>query len=319
MKKEKSLKNCFVVAPATVDITPLRKLLESRGIKVRDMLSVPISKVSISKTIEKEIHSSDFLCAVIPSKAPPSIFYEVGLARGARKPIFLIFEEKGVMPSDLQDVVYVRTSIKGQKVIEFALDQFLSRYPQRPKYTRRRIKYTKYAKKRPKYTYRGIRYAKKRLDITSLQQQLRHLSKEAYEVEMESFVARLFEHFNDVVAVRKDPSYVSKGVDMALWIDTLESSLGNPVLVEVKSGKLSDSMLINAENQLRGYLEQTNASVALLIYFDHERRRFKPLTIRWPLVIWLELRNLLSMLSRHSLADVIVTQRNRMVHSPDKG
>lgn len=82
--KKINLKSCFIIAPATVDISSLIRLLESRRIKVGSNINNSFYNI-FSKFIENEIYNSDFVIVVLSSKASYNVFYEIGLARGAKK------------------------------------------------------------------------------------------------------------------------------------------------------------------------------------------------------------------------------------------
>jgi hypothetical protein len=295
MKKEKSFKSCYVIAPFSKDTYDLIDLLKRHGIQTNGILSFSDSDISLSNTIEEGIRKVDFVCAFIPPKASPTIFYEVGIARGAKKPIFMIIEEKSLPDMYLHDMVYVRASIKDQNAIEFALDQFLAKYRQISK----RIPLNKEVRS-------------EKLEIKPFQDSLELISKENNPFEIESFVADLFKYLKDVTIVERQE--LDKGIDMALWVDNLEPYFGNPILVEVKSRVRSKSLLMKAEDQLRNYLEKTNASLGLLIYLGNDIKKMKNQKIRQPLVIWLELHELVSMLSKNSLAEIIMAKRNEMIH-----
>jgi hypothetical protein len=343
--KKTSLKSCFIIAPATVNISSLIRLLEIRGIKVGNSINDSFYNI-FSKFIENEIYNSDFVLVVLSSKSSYNVFYEIGLARGAKKPAFAIIEEKEIIFPDLQDIFYIRASIENQEAIEFALDQFLLQYQQH-KYDYNTVRKKseiehkeskiidelvecEIAPKESKIEYieSGQSYSKnfipflkvepkKKLDTELYQKLLESIDRGSnrFGVEIESFVARLFENLSDITIVKKEPIYADRGADISLWIESPHSNISNPVLVQVKSGRLSDSILKTSENQLSQYLKKTNAPIGLLIYFDFEKRNFQQPSIETPLVIWLELSSLVSMLSQHSLAQIIVTQRNLIMHS----
>jgi GTP cyclohydrolase II len=105
-----------------------------------------------------------------------------------------------------------------------------------------------------------------------------------------------------------------KGVDMALWIDSLESSLGNPILVEIKMSCLTEDQLKIAEDQLRRYLTTTNSRSGLLLYLDREKKRFRRATLGMPLIIRLDIRDLINELRTKTLSRVLLSERNAMVH-----
>lgn len=294
MNRKKSFKNCFIISPFNVDLKTLRELLETRNIRVKDSLNIPTSKISYPMAIEKEIRNSDFVCAIISYDLPPNIFFEIGLAKGAEKPIFLILEGKNDIPLDLKDMFYVKAFPKDKEAIAFSLDQFLAKYRKIPK--------SAY------YEKKGIKSKNK--SNYSIQQNL-DLINNSHEIEM--FLENLFMNLDDVRIVTKQ-SYDDNRIDIALWVDKLESNLGNPVIIETKLGNLSKHSLKLAEIQLREYLKKTNASTGLLIYLDLENRRFKPSEFKFPFIIWLELHDLVRELNELSLADIIVKQRNKLLH-----
>jgi len=299
MKRKDTFRKCFIVAPYNVNPGPIRRLLEERNIEVHEPFDVPeVFGLSIASSIQKQIDSSDFVIAVISLKKPnPNVFYELGLARGLGKPTFLIITEEGAFPADLRDMVYVKASLNDSDPISFALDQFLSKYEYRP---------TKFV---PIFRER----AKTKLNVEPLKRKLEILAKRGTEKELEFFIVELLK-LKGIIHTQYQ-GVEGKGADMALWADSLESSLGNPILVEVKMGRLSGTLLLKAEEQLRTYLKMTNARAGLLIYLDRSGRRFKQARFKWPLVIRFDARDFLSELSKQSLANVLLSERNRIVHT----
>ena len=236
------------------------------------------------------------MVAVITLKTPNSnIFYEVGLARGLGKPVFLIIQDEGTLPIYLKDMVYVKASVKDLEPIAFNLDQFLLQYGKQKKTRVTRLK-------RPK-AMPNIEYLKKDLG---------KLTKQGTEIEFLSLVTNLLKSEN--VILNLSHGIEEKGADLSLWIDSLELSLGNPLLVDLKIGDLSESILEKTEEQLRHFLEKTNARVGLLIYFDRKNHHFNRSKFMEPLVIRFEIRNLIEELTKSPIDRVIISERNRIVH-----
>lgn len=290
MKKKKSFKSCYLIAPFR-KTKKLIELLQKHEIKTNDELIFSDSTWSLSNNIEEGIRKADFVCAYIPSKPNNNIFFEMGIARGLKKPIFLIIEEKENLDIYLQDMVYVIASIEDENAIEFALDQFLNNYRQTFQHLR------------------SDKVAKEKFDTESFKHKLKMVKSST---ELECFLVELFENLDGVTVAKKD-KYANKGIDMALWVDKLEYNLGNPVLVELKN-YFSFSMLSNAENQLRQYLNKTNSNLGLLIYVNKDICEIKKPKIKKPMVIWLELHDLVQKLSESSLAEIIINERNEMLH-----
>lgn len=295
MKKEKRFKNCYLIAPLSNENKQLVELLKRHEIHVNEDLYSTNSILSLSNKIEEGIRNADFVCAFLPSKASSNLFYEIGIARGLKKPIFLIIEDKNTLNMYLQDMVYVIASIKDINAIEFALDQFLNKYRQNKHFS---IK----------------DFNRKKLGFNYSNRELQRLDNE---MELDNFLVNLFKNLNGVTVVKKD-KYENKGIDMALWVDGLDAVIGNPILVELKK-VLSNSSLLEAEQQLETYLEKTNSNLGLLIYVKDGANGFEQPLLKKSMVIWLEIHDLMDKLIEHSLAEIIITKRNEMVHLTNEG
>ena len=296
MRRKTTLKSCFIIAPIEVNIEPIRALLADRSIQVNDALSLPPGRGSIVNTIELAIRKADFVCGIISTETSPNVLFEIGLAYGARKPLFLIVDKKADLPANLRDFFCVRASPLDIDAIQFNIDSFLE-YPTKPTSTKYR-------------TSTGPEFSAIYRDDEL--ESLRRLEASESGLALEAFIADLLKKANMVVV--DESHYPDRGADIAIWLDDIESSLGNPVLVEVKAGQLSDQRLRSAESQLRHYLTQTNAKVGLLVYLDTDGRRFPKLSLEWPLVIRLDARDLVDLLSKNELAPALIAERNKAVH-----
>lgn len=322
---QKKLKSCFIVAPTNLNIDPLRNLLKNRQINVLDISNIELSKINFTLSIEKVIRKADFICVIITKQYMPNIFYEFGLARGAKKPIFLIYEDEQLPISNFFNITYVRASINDTEAISINLDIFLSNYRKRSEYYypgkkyQKKLNFIKSNQERSLFFYPSKEYVKKLKDISSIQKELEILRSNGYEKDLEDFMEKIFKQFDDVIVVKKKSYSKEEAADFSLWIDGLESIIGNPVLVEIKMGNITKSNLIKTENQIRDYLIKIKAPLGLIIYLDRRKKHFKNPKIKYPLVIWFELHNLISSLSTNSLTKVIANQRNKLIHSINEG
>ena len=63
-------------------------MLRRKGIQAKDAFSLAYPD-AIVPSVEREIRNSDFMVAILSSKHSSSnVYYEIGFARGLRKPIF---------------------------------------------------------------------------------------------------------------------------------------------------------------------------------------------------------------------------------------
>jgi hypothetical protein len=305
MDKKTVLKSCFIAAQTNVDIAPLLSVLGDHGILMRYALSLLPGTGTILGRIDSAIRDADFVCAVISPQISPNVLFEIGLAYGARKPLFLIVDKEADLPDALKDIFYVRASPSDVEAIGFNLDHFLKHS------TRRIVQRRQKAPEEPvKLPYipgsslRGMLRAK----VESLQR----LEGSERALALESIVADLLREASPVVA--RETHGADSGADIAVWLDGIESSFENPILVEVKSGPLSEQHLEQAELQLQHYLTQTNAGAGLVVYSDPTGRRFPASPMAWPLVIRFDVRDFADTIFKGELADVLLAERNRAVH-----
>lgn len=295
---KKVFSSCFISAPANINTSPIISLLKSKGICAYDSYS--LGPGNLANSVEKDIASSHFLVAIFSRKSPSdNVLYEIGFARGAKKPVFLILQDEGAVPYFLRDNVYVRTELDNSDLISYYLDQFLSKHGegigQRPHYVE---------KPSPKK------------EILSIGKLLSGIRANGREIDFLNLVKSLFASQGYVV---ESSQGLDQRADMSIWVDSLDSTLGNPILVELKMGKLSEAFLKRSEEQLRNYLFKTNTRSGLLIYFDKQGRQFNPSQFKLPLVIRLEINDLIEKLVENSLDRVLLAERNRVAHGGQVG
>lgn len=290
---------CFIIAPVDVDTSVLRTALEQRNVRWADATAAEPGS-SILDTIESAIRRADFVCVVIPQGVrATNVYFELGLARGFRKPVLLFIEPGVDIATELAPFEYVRAAFTDHQAIAFNLDAFLEHFPRKPR-GRPRIFH-------PMPTEINMEWAKDK--VVALEQMPRGVAGQAFQ----ELVASVFERTGAVVT--RQPGRPERGVDMALWLDEVQSSLGNPLLVEVKLGRLTESKVAEVEEQLRTYISKTRAQAGLLVYLGREGQRFVKVGARWPLVFRFDVCELIELISRGELGKTLLAERNRAAHS----
>lgn len=312
---------CFITAPVGVDTSMLRTVLEQRNVKWVDATSAK-PKWSILTTIESAIQNSNFVCAVIPHGVKTSnVYFQLGIATGLRKPV-LLFTEPGVdITAELASFEYVRAAFDDAHAIDFNLGAFLDHLPPSPKArimkppmdtSRRTVEHKPlrtevyYERRHPEFKELNVEWARR--SISEIEQ-MPHTQAGP---EFETLVARLFREAGAIV--RQQPSEAERGVDMALWLDEARSSLQNPLMVEVKLGRLTESSINEAEEALRTGMAKARAEVGLLVYLNREGKVFVKVRAYWPLVFRLDIRELIDVLGNGKLVKTLLAERNRVAH-----
>jgi hypothetical protein len=283
--KKPNFKTCFISAPFGVDTSVIRNALEANSINWSDQTTLGLS-TSWLENLDFVLQKTDFICAVLPETQHGNILFELGIAYGKGKPILAFVGPSAKVPSDLSALTYVRANPTDAELINTALVTFL-RHAKRSRPSRSQSRKTS---------------AKPRL----------HSGSPIAGHELEQRTASLLQDAGFIVA---SPAEVKdRGADFAVWADELQSTLGNPLLVQVKGGSLTKSRIEEAAAQLRRYAESVQGRCALLVYWDKDQREFPIVSRGWPLIIQLSGVELMRLVEENRLSDELLRRRNAAVH-----
>ncbi len=119
-------RTCFVVMPFRAELNFFylyiqKHLEEKHGLIVRRGDTSILTKVLMEK-IEAEIQTADFIIGDV-TYSNPNVFYELGIARAARKPIiFLTQEEPEKTPVDLRQFEFIKYDLANDRDLLAKLD-----------------------------------------------------------------------------------------------------------------------------------------------------------------------------------------------------
>ena len=106
MTRKKLNKTCFVIAPITINLDPLKTYLENEfNITIEDISNIS-SYLNITDEIIKKIKNTDFICAILFGEKLNNVYLEIGIALGIKKPLFLITDDVSKIPDQLKNRVY---------------------------------------------------------------------------------------------------------------------------------------------------------------------------------------------------------------------
>jgi hypothetical protein len=130
--------------------------------------------------------------------------------------------------------------------------------------------------------------------------------------ELEFKTAQLFQTSGFLVSLSQRPT--SEGADFAVWIDDLSQSFGNPLLVAVKAGELSDREISDAASRLRQNVTKAHGRSGLLVYWDRRNQEFPAVSTDWPLIFRLSGTTLERLLQQRRLPQELIRLRNVAAH-----
>lgn len=289
MKKAR-FKSCFISAPFGADTSVVREMLDEKGIRWHDQTDVRAGG-SWLDAVDTAMTRSDFVCAVLPAERDrENVLFELGIAYARRKPVLAFLGSSLSLPSDMVGLTYFRADSANREAVRSALEAFLTHASPAPS-----MKPVARPSKR-----RG------RSEPITLP------PASATGQEFERLTAELLRKAGFILSEPSESR--DQGADFAVWIDEVQNSLGNPVLVQVKVGDLSSARLEEAASQLRHFVAKTHGRCGLLVYWDRQNREFPAVSVDWPLIFRLSGHTLARLASQGLLAQELVRLRNDAVH-----
>ncbi|HEY9601402.1 MAG TPA: nucleoside 2-deoxyribosyltransferase, partial [Allocoleopsis sp.] len=117
----------FVSAPAGTDLSQLLEALKENNIHILDPARFAPGAVKITDKIIDGISNADLVIAVLgTASSSGNVLFELGCASALGKKTLVIVPEAYEIPSDIKDLVYIRTSPNNREAINFALEQIIS-------------------------------------------------------------------------------------------------------------------------------------------------------------------------------------------------
>lgn len=316
-KKER----CFISSPFGFSTQVLQRALDSRKITWRHVADLPTNRPPL-QSIEAAIKSSDFACGIITKANPSSpVLFELGLATGLGLPLLIFVERGAEVPPFFRSLTCIYVLPEEERVVAGHLDSFLrSTIFSRHKRLRSGDISTQLSgsHKADATSPRLPKTEQKTMqDVAWARSELAQLSRSVPDNsgrQLEGIMRRLFEQAGAQVTLSH---WSDSGVDMALWVDRLEVSIGNPILVEIKT-QLTASDLNEVITQLRSTALSSGAPCAVLIYLSNSA--ISPTTINktqigtLPMVFAFNSSEVVTLVEHGTLFDEILNRRNRAAH-----
>lgn len=283
--------NCYLSYQYNTDLTAIRKILNEWNVEYTDPVNRISAGQSIVEKIKDLIEEADFILVLYTQNT--NIAFELGMAYQLKKPIFAIVpESEENVPVFLSSMLYLRADFNDLEKISYSLNLFLKNLEKK--------KPTKSNKDKipPKRTEH------KKLDLPDFDS----LSG----IELETYVKNLLTQLDLDIVIENQKKFKDFRADFSLWLDELNSTIGNPVIVEVKS-RISQSSYKNAINQLTHYIDKSNAKAGLLIYNNPNKIYFERETGS-PNIFSIDINELANQLKNKGFGELLVDLRNKSIH-----
>lgn len=290
-------RKCFLSAPAGHNLVVLRRVLASRQLDVfsSDELGLGGNRAD---QVQSGIAQADFVVGVLPAEgASSSVLYELGLASALARRILLIAPpDSAPAPYFLHHLLTLRITLDNEEAIAFAVDQILSAPPVNASQMVKEFK-----------SHSGLGEGANKL-LTASMQALSTNDGAA----LEDVVCRALKAGGTDLVVNSP--YPDKGVDLVVWSDNLDSIVGNPILIEVKSRIRSRAEAVDVTDQISKYAAASNARYGLLLYGEGPEAESDWWSERAPNILVLSVREFLAGLRNSSFPELFLGLRNRRIH-----
>ncbi len=288
-------KSCYLAYPYGLDIAPVINALQALDVRPIDATDLAPGTLPLADSIQDQISRADMVIAVVGGTTRDRpVLFELGLARGLGKRTVVIAPPRVNLPAELTGVPTIRLNLKRHEGLVRAVQRALN-LPRGPA-----------ALSELTFPSRPLGVAADRY-VERFQQLV---SSAPIPGELERLLAEALTATGAVVELtHRSPS--DDRPDFILWHNELESTLGNPILVEINYNA-SDALA--ASHHLARYMSDTGTNWGLLLFAVGTKLSgptTKPLA---PGVLLMAISELLSDLRYDSLPQVITRERNRVMH-----
>ncbi|BAZ09705.1 hypothetical protein NIES4071_15150 [Calothrix sp. NIES-4071] len=286
---------CFLSAPAGTDFSGLLEVLKENDIHLLDPARFDPGAVKISDKIIDCIKNADLVIAILGTAASSAnVLFELGCASVLGKQVLIIAPDGYEIPTDIKDLLYIRSTPSNREAISFAIEQILNA---------------------PRYDNNS---EERLLDKTKplgsvaddLLGRLNDLGDNLLECNVEDVVKTMFKASGVLTRTTHNSNIYA---DFAVWIDELEPYFGNPILIEVKREISTEMQAKYVAEQVLHLAHLSNVRV-VIIFASHISREALQFVLSYFNLYFFDLNDFLGRLREESIGQIIRTERNARVH-----
>ncbi len=294
---------CFISASFETETDIIKSVLDENGVDVFDLYDFSIGG-SIQQILKRKLRQSDFAIFIL-TEENKNVLYEMGVCEGLGKQHFIFLDKKLSIPFYVTNKFFIHTDLNDRVFLKNSIEKILQDV------STKRLKTSRSSTE--KETKKDNNYDRDTRDsLESYLPQIQRLRETGTGLEMETVIEDIFKTLKLNYVNNKRGR--DKGVDFALWNDELGKIIGNPIIVEAKYGNLSSKVFENAEQQIRNYIEKSDAKIALFLYLDKRGKRHRIKSSLRPLFMSYDLEDFARDLTTSSFERIILNQRNKIAH-----
>lgn len=291
----KSKLNCYISTPANFDLTKLEEILDKLSIEHHSFYDFSIG-TTFSDLIRRKIRESDFIIAVLQTENT-NVLFELGVAEGLKKPTFILVDKNFKIPFFLDSKFYYQTNFKDLSLIELALKNFI----------------LDIGVKKTSIFNNDERETLSIDDTSNALVRVSKLRKNPNEREMINLIKETFSKI-DVQNVSIEKASHDRGIDLVIRSKNLTPYFGYPIFVEVKAGNLNAKRILEAEEHLLKFIENTEIKGGIILYLDRNNKRFDNANTVYKSILLFDLEDFIKGISSEGFEKMLIEKRNKAVH-----
>lgn len=277
---------CYIAAPYGIDLGALPQLLGQRQIAWNWAYADLPGEIGYATGIER----SDFVIAVLDgTRSDHRILYEMGVAEGLKKPVFVVATNKRVTPFLNSKFAAATISLHEASALGFQLDLFLSA-PHETIFERDE----QLATRAPIVTPKNVQGSSAALQGFALERRV-------YDEIVSAGGSAIAEPSNAEDSARPD---------LLMWLPMQEPNLLDPAVIEVRAAA-SIQVGRRIEKQLLSFMHAGGVRSAILLTQERVPPTFRPST---PQFFWLAVDDFVNLIRVGDLGSYLRDLRNRAAH-----
>lgn len=282
---------CYLSVPAGYDLSKIELVLNKLGIDHHSFYDFSIG-TTFSDLIRRKIRESDFVITILDGENP-NIIYELGVAEGLKKPVFVILDKNYKPPYFLSGQIYLQTDTQNLSQVQLAVANFVQDL---------NIK-NKKSQNRETDSTLSVEEANELLIRIS------KLRKQPNEREIVNVIQDLFKSIGVQVEATLGPT--ERGMDLIIRSKRLAPYFGDMILVEVKGGALQGRSIDSAQQQLMHAITNSVAYSGLVLYLDSHEQRYSSTL---PNILCFDLEDFVNGVASYGFEKLLIQTRNNLAH-----
>ncbi|MGR9228385.1 nucleoside 2-deoxyribosyltransferase [Rhizobium leguminosarum] len=277
---------CYISAPFGIDLGSLPVLLGNRQIAWNWAVPDIPGELGYATGIKR----CDFIIAVLDgSRSDHRVLYEMGVAEGLGKPIFVVAINKRANTFATSKFAVATVGLNEANALAFQLDLFLST-PHESIFVRGKQSSAPSTRVTPKVARGGI------------------ATLEGFALEKRIFDEIIEAGGSAIAEPRNDLDLAAP--DLLMWLPLQEPALLDPAVIEVKA-TATVQIAKNVERQLLPFMQAGGIQSAILLTQDGAPRTFRSTV---PYFFWLSIDQFVGLIQSGNLGAHLRHLRNRAAH-----